>query len=290
MNDRRKGATFGKMMLGLVGFAVPVLIWACSSSTETISPSQPADASVDGTSGPGRGEPCPVELPKPDAPCKRDRSICEYGGTGPGRVCSQRAQCSNGRWTIAAPQAEVCSSQGQIVNPAACPAAFNQAPKGECLPLKCIYPEGACVCANCREPSSTALPPAPPPPAPPPPAPPSPPVDASLSDGSADDASDDAAEMTDGGLGDGSLEASSDSGSVPPKQRTQWACSGFAEITATPGCPVERPLLGSACQQDELICTYGPLDGCQIGTNLVCSRGEWSPRANGSVCFVDVCK
>jgi hypothetical protein len=280
MNDRRKSkAMFGKVTLGLLTISIPVLVWACSSS-ETPPSGQPGgDASAeDSASGPGRGEPCPVELPKPDAPCKRDRSICEYGGSGPGRVCSKRAQCSNGRWTISEPPGDVCSARGESINPAGCPVAFNQAPKGECLPFTCVYPEGACVCANCREPSPMVPPP-------PPPLPP----DASLIDGSADDASD-AAQVTDGGLADGSVEASNDSGFGPPKQRTQWSCSGFGEITGNPGCPTERPLLGSACQQAELICTYGPLDGCQIGTNLICSRGEWSPRANGSVCFVDVCK
>jgi hypothetical protein len=64
------------------------------------------------------------------------------------------------------------------------------------------------------------------------------------------------------------------SGPVPldASAAARWACQN----PATPGCPMPRAPLGSACTQQGLSCDYG---ACSVpgGTSEVCSSGIWKP-------------
>lgn len=52
-----------------------------------------------------------------------------------------------------------------------------------------------------------------------------------------------------------------------------WAC---ARPPTTPGCPSRAPRLGTACTQESLVCTYGPLCAPMLSAGRRCANGVWS--------------
>jgi hypothetical protein len=70
--------------------------------------------------------------------------------------------------------------------------------------------------------------------------------------------------------------------------QNEWACDVFPAPT---GCPVPRPLIGSACTQEGLTCSYGEQCGVVGGPDLGCQGGRWAslPRPAGGACAVRQC-
>jgi hypothetical protein len=115
---------------------------ACTSS------SGGSTSSGSGGSG-GAATFCPSSPPSNGTPCSStDLShVCEYGGDAHTR-CTTRASCFNGAWLVDTPD-PACEQQ-----PAACPASLSGVAQGTLCSLGkdvCVYPEGLCGCAPCRE-------------------------------------------------------------------------------------------------------------------------------------------
>lgn len=66
----------------------------------------------------------------------------------------------------------------------------------------------------------------------------------------------------------------------------EWACDPFPSPT---GCPVPRPLIGSACTQEGLSCGYGEQCGVVSGPNLGCRAGRWELQPSAAACAIRTC-
>jgi hypothetical protein len=66
----------------------------------------------------------------------------------------------------------------------------------------------------------------------------------------------------------------------------EWACDPFPQPQ---GCPVPRPLIGSACTQEGQSCGYGELCGVVSGPSLACRNGRWESQPIAAACAIRQC-
>jgi hypothetical protein len=130
---------------------------ACGGQLGTVDSSSDSAPTEDaGARGPDSGARCPNDPPQDNTPCMTAGLRCEYGGTGPERLCSTMATCEEYDakliWVIA-PRFVTCV-ETVSQNLPACAPTFHARPSGAACPQQmplgsCVYPEGMCGCFAC---------------------------------------------------------------------------------------------------------------------------------------------
>jgi hypothetical protein len=70
---------------------------------------------------------------------------------------------------------------------------------------------------------------------------------------------------------------------------SDWQCRRWTDIG--PGCPVDQPVVGTACGFKDLWCEYGALINCDLslGTSITCTGGVWARDTSGGGCGGRTC-
>lgn len=141
-----------------------LLVVACSGGSGSTALYGDTDGAADGStnpdasptpdSGPQPQGLCPAQAPAQGTPCTTAGLTCEFGGTGPGLLCSTSAACNgepSPKWFVNAASPSCVPDRGH--NPSACPATFGALADGSACPSGvssgCVYDEGLCGCTTC---------------------------------------------------------------------------------------------------------------------------------------------
>ena len=155
----------------IAGAAFPIsatlLFVACSGGSGATGLYGDLEGGVDGPtltdggplpdSGPAPQGLCPAQPPAQGASCTSAGLTCEFGGTGPGLLCSTIASCNGTstapKWFVNAPSPSCVSDPAH--NPSSCPVSFGALATGAACPAglpsgsRCVYDEGLCGCTSC---------------------------------------------------------------------------------------------------------------------------------------------
>ena len=139
------------LALAACGSTAPAFVGGGGDDGGTDTGALPDGALPDGS----RRDSCPGAAPTLGQACTSPGMACEYGGTGPNRLCTTNAVCITGSsgttaWNVTPPQPGCIAEPKQ--NPPECPATFGTLPTGAACPkagLSCVYDQGMCGCTPC---------------------------------------------------------------------------------------------------------------------------------------------